>query len=90
MLCVQLHASVTIEWCVASHARAAQDTTCGDGTKEGLEECDDGNTANNDGCSEQCVEEVCGDAVSTRGCPGHSYAGKMQLMRLALVRAPDC
>lgn len=28
------------------------------------QECDDGNQANNDGCSEQCVAEVCGDGVS--------------------------
>ena len=38
--------------------------TCGNGTKEGDEECDDGNTTNGDGCSSTCNEEVtasCGD-----------------------------
>ncbi|MCW5893339.1 MAG: CHRD domain-containing protein [bacterium] len=36
---------------------------CGDGKKEGTEECDDGNTANNDGCDSTCHLEpfVCGD-----------------------------
>lgn len=27
---------------------------CGDGKKEGSEECDDGNTVNGDGCSSTC------------------------------------
>lgn len=31
---------------------------CGDGKTEGLEYCDDGNTANGDGCSAQCVTEA--------------------------------
>jgi cysteine-rich repeat protein len=30
------------------------DAVCGNGNKEGLEECDDGNTANGDGCSSTC------------------------------------
>lgn len=36
---------------------------CGDGDKEGTEECDDGNTKDNDGCSSGCKEEKCGDGV---------------------------
>ncbi|MDD5623315.1 MAG: hypothetical protein PHI23_01235 [Candidatus Peribacteraceae bacterium] len=31
---------------------------CGDGRKEGTEECDDGNTQKGDGCSEACRDEV--------------------------------
>lgn len=34
------------------------DPICGDGKKEGNEECDDGNTANGDGCSSLCRIEV--------------------------------
>ncbi|MCB9532548.1 MAG: PKD domain-containing protein [Myxococcales bacterium] len=34
---------------------------CGDGRVDGAEECDDGNTAAGDGCSDRCVEERCGD-----------------------------
>jgi cysteine-rich repeat protein len=36
---------------------------CGDGTVNLGEECDDGNTRNNDGCSAQCKYEYCGDGV---------------------------
>ena len=32
------------------------------GTHEMLEECDDGNTTNGDGCSEYCRLEYCGNA----------------------------
>ena len=31
--------------------------TCGDGAKQGLETCDDGNTAGGDGCSARCRAE---------------------------------
>ncbi|MBP9850264.1 MAG: VCBS repeat-containing protein [Candidatus Peribacteraceae bacterium] len=40
-------------------------TTCGNGVKEGMERCDDGNTASSDGCSSVCREETgyaCNDA----------------------------
>jgi cysteine-rich repeat protein len=40
--------------------------TCGDGLRRGSEECDDGNTANNDGCSSTCTIEggwVCDTAT---------------------------
>ena len=30
---------------------------CGDGTRQGTEECDDGNTENGDGCSSECTVE---------------------------------
>lgn len=33
-------------------------TLCGDGILEGLEECDDGNVNNGDGCSSTCLNEV--------------------------------
>ncbi|KKQ57105.1 MAG: Multiple EGF-like-domain protein 3, partial [Parcubacteria group bacterium GW2011_GWA2_38_13] len=43
---------------------------CGNGDKTGMEECDDGNNTNNDGCSSTCVLEgtiaglaVCGDGI---------------------------
>ncbi|MFH0836445.1 MAG: DUF4215 domain-containing protein, partial [Candidatus Micrarchaeota archaeon] len=40
---------------------------CGNGIKEGNEECDDGNLENGDGCSSECLieipEPVCGDGV---------------------------
>lgn len=36
---------------------------CGDGKKEGTEQCDDGNTNNNDGCSNACRLPVCGNNI---------------------------
>ncbi|WP_438032073.1 DUF4215 domain-containing protein [Sorangium sp. So ce204] len=39
--------------------------TCGDGTVSRPEECDDGNTVNNDGCSAACtweLDDLCADA----------------------------
>lgn len=38
--------------------------TCGNGIVEADEECDDGNLANNDGCSKLCRDEFCGDGVT--------------------------
>jgi cysteine-rich repeat protein len=38
---------------------------CGDGTAEGPEVCDDGNTAGGDGCSADCLsDETCGNGVT--------------------------
>lgn len=34
---------------------------CGNGSVEGAEECDDGNSSNNDDCLNTCVENTCGD-----------------------------
>jgi cysteine-rich repeat protein len=34
---------------------------CGDGQKQGDEECDDGNAVDMDGCTPSCTPEVCGD-----------------------------
>jgi len=36
---------------------------CGDGFVEGADECDDGNTISEDGCSADCKIEVCGDGT---------------------------
>ena len=40
---------------------------CGNGFPEGVEECDDGNTQDEDGCSSQCLIEECGDGVEQSG-----------------------
>jgi cysteine-rich repeat protein len=34
---------------------------CGDGTTNGIEQCDDGNTSNTDACLNTCVNAICGD-----------------------------
>ncbi len=36
---------------------------CGNGLLEADEDCDDGNTASNDGCSKLCQDEFCGDGI---------------------------
>jgi len=47
---------------------------CGDGAADGLEECDDGNTAGGDGCSAACELEPGGDP-----CAGVPVAATAQL-----------
>ncbi len=45
--------------------------TCGDGTVDGGEACDDGNRTSCDGCSRECVAEpgiVCGDGIPEPSC----------------------
>jgi len=37
--------------------------TCGDGIREGGEQCDDGNHDNTDGCLDNCMAATCGDGV---------------------------
>jgi cysteine-rich repeat protein len=50
---------------------AAPAPVCGNGTKEGTEACDDGNSAAGDGCSPTCTEEpaapVCGNNMKEEG-----------------------
>ena len=36
---------------------------CGDGSVDAPEECDDSNTDSGDGCSDECLDEICGDAI---------------------------
>jgi cysteine-rich repeat protein len=36
---------------------------CGDGIQNGGEECDDGNLVDGDGCSAECITELCGDGI---------------------------
>lgn len=66
---------------------------CGNGAKEGLEQCDDGDLSNGDGCSSQCTIEKCGNGIvdeaigeqcdGTAGCDAHCHLeycgdGRMQ------------
>jgi cysteine-rich repeat protein len=37
--------------------------SCGDGTVDTGEQCDDGNRNNNDGCTNACKQNICGDGV---------------------------
>ncbi|MDH3627478.1 MAG: DUF4215 domain-containing protein, partial [Acidobacteriota bacterium] len=38
-------------------------SVCGDGLIEGIEECDDSNLIDGDGCDSSCILEVCGNGV---------------------------
>ena len=40
---------------------------CGNAILESGEECDDGNLINEDGCSDQCIIEYCGDGIIQAG-----------------------
>lgn len=43
------------------------ESVCGDGVTEGVEQCDDGNTTNNDACKNNCDLNVCGDGFANTG-----------------------
>jgi cysteine-rich repeat protein len=61
---------------------------CGDGTAEGAEECDDGNTLDGDGCSRVCESQrLCGDAIDD----GKVVASDaLQTLRRAVGLDVDC
>ncbi len=40
---------------------------CGNGTKEGGEECDDGNAVDGDGCDSNCTASTCGNGIVSPG-----------------------
>lgn len=40
---------------------------CGNGVRQGTEQCDDGNLNNNDACKNDCTNNVCGDGVIYTG-----------------------
>jgi cysteine-rich repeat protein len=52
-------------------------STCGDGTLDPGEQCDDGNTTVGDGCSAACRLEVCGNGLLDPGeqCDDHNTVG---------------
>ena len=60
-------------------ASAGPLTVCGDGIEEPPEGCDDGNTVGGDGCSAECIPEICGDGllepVSEQCDDGNTLAG---------------
>jgi cysteine-rich repeat protein len=56
-------AALVAAW-LSGAAQAGPPNICGNGVLEGPEVCDDGNTANNDGCDENCFAEVCGNGVT--------------------------
>jgi cysteine-rich repeat protein len=61
----------------ASCLATVQAGACGDGVKEGSEQCDDGNTVGGDGCSPTCAVEGCGNGVVDvgEGCDDGNTAG---------------
>ena len=48
---------------LASVSQAGPQSVCGDGVIEGAETCDDNNTMDGDGCSSNCIDEICGDSI---------------------------
>jgi cysteine-rich repeat protein len=56
--------------CCPSGANSGSDSDCaaqcGNGTREGSEQCDDGNTRSGDGCSSDCKSEGSGETESTQ------------------------
>jgi cysteine-rich repeat protein len=66
-------------------------SVCGDGVVEGLEECDDGNTAGGDCCSSICQYQPAGSSpciLEARMC-GDPVAGCVMPMLVAVVADPE-
>jgi cysteine-rich repeat protein len=58
----------TTQWCRWNSWGSCQPVGyCGDGHVDPGEECDDGNTNNNDSCTNACKRNVCGDGVLQTG-----------------------
>jgi cysteine-rich repeat protein len=58
-------------------ASAGPPNVCGDGIEQPPEGCDDGNTVGGDGCSANCVPEICGDGIvepATEQCDDENTA----------------
>jgi len=67
---------------------------CGDGfVWEEREECDDGNIQNEDGCSNLCEEEFCGDSIRQRGlgeqCDLGEFNGVSDCSKECRLRIPS-
>jgi len=59
-------------------------SVCGNGTVEGVEECDDGGTASGDGCSDACqLESAAGLCAGVPSTPGTSLATTLVASGLA-------
>ena len=62
-------------------SRCMTDFVCGNGIKEGLEQCDDGNINSGDGCSSLCVSEaIC--PVGSNCCEGDARPTNLNSNRL--------
>ena len=51
-------ATLAVPWLVGCPGDGTALARCGDGTLDALEECDDGNTVDGDGCDAQCLDEA--------------------------------
>lgn len=71
-------------------------SVCGNGAKEGVEECDDGNTTDGDGCSAICKTEAAGtpggsiDSGAPGGTSGSPDGGSAQPASPAAESAGGC
>jgi len=70
----------------ANGATRACDTVCGDGNKEGSEQCDDGNTSSGDGCSAACrIEQGFNCAEGATPYPRCTGAPNAPCLRMAVT-----
>jgi cysteine-rich repeat protein len=49
--------------------------TCGNGLPNAGEQCDDGNTVNDDGCNDNCITATCADGAKNQGEAGVDCGG---------------
>ncbi|KNC52946.1 peptidase domain-containing protein [Thecamonas trahens ATCC 50062] len=76
--------------CVGANAGSCT-PVCGDGFREGSEECDDGNTSDGDCCSSTCTRDAAGTSCATETCNGECSAlGECQTQEFCCKTDAQC
>jgi cysteine-rich repeat protein len=78
-ICRRLWGVIQVSGRKPRRLRALRIPECGDGFREAVEQCDDGNTRDGDCCSATCEREAGCPACTTNGdCPAGSYCARPQ------------
>ena len=66
---------------------------CGNGTLDTCEQCDDGNSSNNDDCTNLCKDNICGDGFALHGaeqCDQSQLSPSSELCPIGYQGTPLC
>lgn len=65
-------------------------SSCGNGTQDPLEECDDGNAVATDACTDECRTATCGDGIAWEGVEECDDANDVRTDACDACRLPVC